>query len=193
MNGQGRRQSCFDQAAREYLYTFDGILDEMIWCMTGAEPGGSISHNFIIEMIPHHQSAIEMSRNILKYTKNESLCRIATQIIEEQTKGIEEMCRMEKCCCKVRNTQEDLCRYSQDMEKIMREMFAQMKGACATGQVSCDFMWEMIPHHEGAVRMAETALCFPLCQELGPVLQNIIASQKKGIEQMRNLQRCMGC
>lgn len=193
MSGQCRRQCGFDQAAREYLYTFYGILDEMIWCMTGVEPGGSISRNFILQMIPHHQAAIEMSRNILKYTKNENLRQIATRIIGEQTKSIENMRRMEKCCCRVKNTQEDLCRYREDMEKIMREMFTEMKGACATGDVSCDFMWEMIPHHEGAVRMAEKTLCFPLCQELGPFLQAVITSQEKEIGQMRNLLRCMGC
>ena len=85
------RQCRFDNAAKEYLYTFYGILDEMIWCMTGAELSGSISYNFIMQMIPHHQAAIEMSKNILKYTENKTLCKIAEQIIEEQTKSIKNM------------------------------------------------------------------------------------------------------
>ena len=86
-----------------------------------------------------------------------------------------------------------MCRYQENTEKIMREMFSAMKNACVSNRVSCDFMWEMIPHHEGAVRMAENALCFPLCKELIPILQAIITSQKRGTRQMQNLQRCMGC
>lgn len=187
------RQCRFDNAAKEYLYTFYGILDEMIWCMTGAEQGESISCNFIMQMIPHHQAAIEMSKNVLKYTENKTLCKIAEQIIEEQTKSISDMLNIKRCCCMEKNSKEDLFRYRENTEKIMQTMFREMKGACASGQVNCDFMWEMIPHHEGAVRMAENALCFPLCKELIPILQSIITSQKRGIEQMRNLLRCMGC
>lgn len=187
------RQCRFDNAAKEYLYTFYGILDEMIWCMTGVELSGSISYNFIMQMIPHHQAAIEMSKNILKYTENKTLCKIAEQIIEEQTKSIKNMQKIRECCLRQKNEKDDVCRYQENTEKIMREMFSAMKNACVSNRVSCDFMWEMIPHHEGAVRMAENALCFPLCKELVPILQAIITSQKRGTRQMQNLQRCMGC
>ena len=187
------RQCRFDDAAKEYLYTFYGILDEMIWCMTGADLGNSISYNFIVQMIPHHQAAIEMSKNILKYTDNKELRKIASGIIEEQTKSIQNMLKIKDCCCKMKNSEEDLCSYQSKTEKIMREMFSEMKNACRSNQVSCNFLWEMIPHHEGAVRMSENVLCFPICQELVPILQAIITSQKKGIRQMRELERCIGC
>jgi len=187
------RQCGFDNSAKEYLYTFYGILDEMIWCMTGAELGESISYNFIVQMIPHHQAAIEMSKNILKYTDNKDLRKIATGIIEEQTKSIRNMQRIRECCCRMKNSGEDLRSYQSKTEKIMREMFSGMKSACASNRVSCSFMWEMIPHHEGAVRMSENALCYSVCQELVPILQAIITSQKRGIRQMKELLRCMGC
>lgn len=189
MNGQCR----FDNAAKEYLYTFYGIMDEMIWCMTGAGLGKSISCNFIMQMIPHHQAAIEMSKNILKYTNNKAVEKIAAQIIEEQTRSINDMLKIERCCCREESTEADLCRYQEKTEKIMQEMFSAMKGACADGRVNCDFLREMLPHHQGAVRMAENALCFPVCRELVPILQSIVTSQKRGIEQMGNLLRCMGC
>lgn len=187
------RQCGFDNAAREYLYTFYGILDEMIWCMTGVELSDSISYNFIVQMIPHHQAAIEMSKNILKFTDNKELRGIASQIIEEQTKSIKNMLKIKECCCKTENCRQDLDRYQKKTEQIMREMFSGMKNACSSNRVSCDFMWEMIPHHEGAVRMSENALCFPICRELVPILQAIISSQKKGIVQMKELQKCIGC
>lgn len=40
----------------------------MIQGMTDDELDESISHNFIVQMIPHHKAAIEMSQNLLQYT-----------------------------------------------------------------------------------------------------------------------------
>lgn len=53
----------------------------MIQGMTEAELTGSISDNFIVQMIPHHRAAIEMSGNILKYTTSIPLQEIALGII----------------------------------------------------------------------------------------------------------------
>ena len=76
----------FSEVTKRYLCCFYEILDEMIDGMTKAELTDSISHNFIVQMIPHHRAAIEMSHNILNYTTNIPLQDIALQIISEQTK-----------------------------------------------------------------------------------------------------------
>lgn len=186
-------QCRFDDATKEYLSRFYCILDEMIWGMTSAELNNSISHNFIVQMIPHHRAAIEMSENILKFTENAALCSIASNIIEEQTKSIENMLAIKEKCSGLRNARQDLCRYQGRMEQIMQIMFSEMKCARATNQINCNFMWEMIPHHEGAVKMSMTTLKFRICPELVPILEAIITSQEKGIEQMKQLQRCLGC
>lgn len=77
----------FANITKEYLDTFYCILDKMIQGMTEAELSDSISYNFIVQMIPHHRAAIEMSHNILNYTTNLSVQKIATNIISEQTKS----------------------------------------------------------------------------------------------------------
>ena len=51
----------------------------------------SITINFIECMIPHHQAAIEMSENLLQYTRYQPLQEIAQNIIKMQTEGIQEM------------------------------------------------------------------------------------------------------
>lgn len=75
----------------------------------------------------------------------------------------------------------------------MQTMFSNMHRACATNQINCNFMWEMIPHHEGAVLMSEITLQFNICPELKPILDLIISSQKKGISEMQNLLHCLEC
>lgn len=55
----------FSDVTKQYLCCFYEILDNMIEEMTNAKLTNSISHNFIVQMIPHHQAAIKMSQNIL--------------------------------------------------------------------------------------------------------------------------------
>lgn len=176
-----------------YLRTFSCILNEMICRMTQAELSDSISYNFIVQMIPHHRAAIEMSRNILKYTADTRVRTIALQIISEQTQSIQNMLQIVCCCKNCRNSSQDICAYQDRVNQILPVMFSDMRNARSTNCIDADFMREMIPHHKGAVEMSENALNYPICQELRPILQAIIVSQKRGIAQMQQLLQCMEC
>lgn len=179
--------------SQDYLDAFYCILDEMIKGMTDVELTNSISYNFMIQMIPHHCGAIEMSQNILRYTTNIQVQNIALGIIESQTKSIDDMRRIEGTCSQLCNSDEDVCVFQNEMNRIMQTMFSEMNGACSTNRINCNFMWEMIPHHMGAVRMSEATLKYNICKELVPILQAIIKSQKRGIMQMQRLLKCIGC
>lgn len=178
---------------KDYLSAYHSILDEMTAGMTGAEETGSISGNFIAQMIPHHRAAIEMSHNILKYTTNIPLQEIAEGIIAEQAKSIENMRKIQSACTGQGSPQRDLALYGRKNSQILQTMFLEMRSARATNQINCDFMWEMIPHHLGAVRMARNALQFSICPELKPILEAIITSQERGIAEMQALQRGIRC
>lgn len=187
------RQDGLCNTVRNYLCTFYCILEEMISGMTEAVLSDSISHNFIVQMIPHHQGAIEMSKNILKYRTNISLQNIAAQIITEQTKSIENMQKILCTCGRQADAGQDLSVYQRRMDQIMHIMFSDMRCTYTSNRVDCNFMREMIPHHRGAVEMASTTLQYPICPELNPILQAIITSQKRGILQMQSLLQCIGC
>jgi len=174
---------------KEYLKRFNCILDEMIYGMTNAELSNSISHNFIVQMIPHHMAAIEMSENILKYTTDRPLQDIAYSIISEQTRSIENMCKIEGECSKCINSERDVRLYQRRVNQIMRIMFHRMGNAAVTNNVNNDFMREMIPHHRGAIEMSNNALQYSICGGLHPILNAIIVSQRKGIMQMQQLLR----
>lgn len=185
-NGGGR-------PAEVYLKDFEAILSEMIKGMTEAKLTESISHNFIVQMIPHHRAAIEMSENVLKYTRVTPLRKIAENIISEQTKSISDMEKILKRCSEKENTHKELSEYGKNVDAILKTMFSEMRGAYSDCHISCDFMREMIPHHMGAVKMSKNALAFPICEELVPVLEAIISSQEKGICQMKCLLKCLNC
>lgn len=161
--------------------------------MTSAELTNSISHNFIVQMIPHHRAAIEMSQNILQYTTNLTIQEIAENIICEQTKSIAAMEEALPCCSNLRNSRENVCRYQERIEPVFNTMFRRMQTAKAVNDINCCFLWEMLPHHEGAVSFAEITLCYDICPQLQPILRSIITSQKRGIQQMERLAETMCC
>lgn len=183
----------FSHNTNDYLDAYACILKEVICGMTTAELTNSISHNFIVQMIPHHKAAIQMSRNVLKYTTNCEIERIASNIITEQTKSISNMENALPRCCKKVNSKNDLCSYQKQVDQIFQTMFQRMRTAKSCNSIDCNFLWEMIPHHEGAVGFSETTLKYCICPELTPILQAIITSQKQGICQMKELLRCLSC
>ncbi len=180
----------YSDEIKEYLCRFYEILDNMIEGMNDAQLNASISHSFIVQMIPHHKAAVEMSENLLKYSGCVPLRCIASGIITEQTQSIHDMERVLPCCDNVKNTKRDLYLYTRQYKQITQAMFAGMRNAPACSDVNTSFMKEMIPHHEGAVHMSENALRYDICPELFSILTSIIRSQKRGIAQMKNLLRC---
>ena len=146
-----------------YLDTYNTILNTMINEMTSVPLTNSISNNFIEQMIPHHQAAIEMSQNILKYTTNLEVQDIASNIISSQTKSIANMRAAQPFCRMVTNNNYELAIYMREFEMIAQTMFFEMASAPVTNGVNANFLREMIPHHEGAVRMSNNALQFNIC------------------------------
>lgn len=181
----------FSDVTKQYLRCFYEILDNMIKEMISAKLTNSISHNFIVQMIPHHRAAIKMSQNILQYTTSLPLQKIAKNIISEQTKGIENMQEILAACGEQLNSKQDIRLYQNGFDQITRTMFSQMRNACSTNQIDANFIREMIPHHQGAIRMSKNALHFPICPQLNPILQTIIVSQEKGVQEMKSLLQCI--
>lgn len=170
-----------------YLEKFHKILKIMVCGMTSVQLRDSISYNFIIQMIPHHEAAIHMSENILGYTDNHTIAKIAENIINTQRKSIEDMLRIKQGCLGYRNNRNELYRYQDTLQPIFDAMFMEMRNAYSNEYVNCNFLREMIPHHEGAVKMAKATLACRICPRLIPILNSIIREQEQGIQEMEKL------
>jgi hypothetical protein len=57
----------------------------------GIRPSGDVDTDFVGVMVPHHQGAIEMAQAELRYGRNESLRRMAQEIIVTQLQEITAM------------------------------------------------------------------------------------------------------
>lgn len=67
--------------------------EAMTAMMTGMEvkPSGDVDRDFVAMMVPHHQGAIDMAQAELRHGRNETLRRIAQEIIVEQQQEIAAM------------------------------------------------------------------------------------------------------
>lgn len=182
-----KQQKVFTAEEKDYLSHFYFVLDTMIGAMTDARETDSVSYNFIAQMIPHHMAAIEMSNSILKYTECAPVSNLAENIVREQTKSIEKMRAITEECKMLKNPAQDRFLYRRMKNQILLEMFGAMGISEVTENINADYIREMIPHHIGAVRMAENALRFPVCPQLVPLLREIRTSQKRGICEMQRL------
>jgi uncharacterized protein (DUF305 family) len=80
---------------KSFLASTQASMRAMMAGMEGM-PQGDVDQDFVGQMIPHHQGAIDMAKAELRYGRNEQLRRIAQEIIVEQQAEIAVMQREQK-------------------------------------------------------------------------------------------------
>lgn len=177
------------QDISNYLARFDEILCEMARKMLSQPTTNSNTVNFINCMIPHHQAAIYMCENLLKYTNYPPLIKIANNIIKTQEEGIEQMKQILETTQGYINSKQDVCSYMNNYLKITKNMITRMKNSPRCQNINLNFINEMIPHHEGAISMCNNLLKYCIDHRLKLLAQNIIAEQSRGVEQLKEIKR----
>ena len=142
------------RVAERYYARSREILGTMTLAMTTALETDSVSHNFIVQMIPHHQAAVEMAQNLLQYTTCVPLQELADRIIIEQTRGIETMQDALPDCGRPQNTETELARYAARYRRITAAMFARMVAAREAATLNAGHLLRMPPRHAGAAARA---------------------------------------
>ncbi|WP_195263923.1 MULTISPECIES: DUF305 domain-containing protein [unclassified Clostridium] len=77
--------------SEKYLEEYNKVKDKMFKEMQDVEITNDINANFLQEMIYHHEGAIGIAKDVLKYTKDPELRKLAENIVTTQSKGVEEM------------------------------------------------------------------------------------------------------
>lgn len=174
---------------RKYLCAFYQILNTMENKMLSAPITDNITINFITAMVPHHQSAIYMCQNLLRFTDYELLKNIAENIISMQTRGIGHMREIAITSYGYSNTRRDISLYERAYFSITRNMLCRMRNAPISNNINLNFIDEMIPHHEGAIAMCENLLKYRIDPRLKCIADSIINEQSKGLEELKRIQK----
>ncbi len=170
------------------------------------EPGGmkhgEMTHNmdvgpadanydlrFIDSMIPHHQGALVMAKEVLAKSKRPELIKLAKKIITDQNKEIAQMQKWRKQWYPKQSNTPVMWHTQMSHEMAMTAEHKQMMQMSmslgkADAQFDRRFLDAMIPHHQGAVTMGKDSLQKSQRPELKQLAQNIILSQQKEIDMM---------
>ncbi len=144
---------------------------------------------FIDGMILHHQGAIAMAQAVLQNSQREEMKQLAQAVVEAQQDEIDQMKAWRQAWYPNASTEPVM--YDAQMGHTMA-MTPEMQAAMAMdgdlGKADADFdlrfIDAMIPHHEGALAMAEQVLEKSDRSELRQVAQDILATQQVEIDQM---------
>jgi uncharacterized protein (DUF305 family) len=141
------------------------------------DPATAFDVRFIDAMIPHHEGAIIMAQQALEQAERPEIKELAEAIIAAQQTEIAQL-------------QEWRASWYGDAapsEGMHMEMEGGMAMEVPAGEQPFDlrFIDSMIPHHEGAIIMAEQALAEAEHPEIRQLAEQIIAAQRAEIEQMQ--------
>jgi uncharacterized protein (DUF305 family) len=144
---------------------------------------------FLDSMIPHHQGALVMSKEVLTKSKRPELVKLAKSIISEQQQEIIQMQQWRKQWYPKATATPTMWHAEMNHEMPMtaeyKEMM-QMNVSLGNADAGFDrrFLDAMIPHHEGAVTMAKDVLQKSQRPELQKYATSVLAAQQREINDM---------
>jgi uncharacterized protein (DUF305 family) len=150
----------------------------------------SFDLRFIDAMIPHHEGAIVMAQTVLQNSQRPELRQLAQSIIAAQQQEIQQMQAWRKAWYP--NASSEPMMYDTEMghmmpmtDSVKTMMMMKVDLGAADDQFDLRFLDAMIPHHEGAVLMAQQVLQGSDRPELRILAENIISSQQQEINEMQ--------
>lgn len=145
---------------------------------------------FIDAMVLHHQGAVNMAKEAQQKSKRPEIQQLADDIIKAQEREITQLQQWRKSWYS--NAGEKPVAYSDSMRHTMSMSNKQIKSMRmdldlgeADAKFDLRFIDGMIPHHEGALVMAQEALNKSNRPEIQKLAQEIVSSQQKEIDQMK--------
>ena len=141
--------------------------------------GNGTDRAFVADMIPHHRSAVEMARTAKSKTHRSEIKQLATNIIATQSAEISTLSGIGKQLDAAGVKPGKLPVAGGDMGMNMDA--GMLKTARPFDR---EFIDMMIPHHQGAIRMARAELAHGANAELKKIAQAIVGAQSKEIDQL---------
>lgn len=167
-----------------------GMGSGMMHMDLGPEEDAQYDLRFIDAMTPHHQGAVKMANDALQKSGRPEIKQLARSIIADQNRELKQMKQWRQAWYP--NASGTPVAYDAQMGHSMAMSHEQMQGMMMNGdlgpadaQYDLRFINIMIPHHQGAIVMANDALNKSQRPQIKRLAQSIITSQQQEIDQMK--------
>ncbi|WP_343353934.1 DUF305 domain-containing protein [Helicobacter mastomyrinus] len=149
----------------------------------------NLDFNYLSNMIPHHQGAIEAAELFLKHSKNQKLRAIAQNIIKTQQAEIAtyELLITQLKEQKKLYSPKEVTLYNAQAKADMESMLQAMNEVALNQSLNRVFLAGMIPHHQGAITASKQILQYTQNAEIKAIAQQIISTQEAEIETFQTL------
>lgn len=144
--------------------------------------GMNVDSAFVSQMVPHHESAIEMAQIANVKGEHPEIVELANNIVESQSSEIEAMKKMGDRL--PGDSMHDRDSGGLGMDDHTMGMDGDVSALKSATPFDREFIDQMIPHHQGAIRMARMEFQNGEDQEVRDLATAIIDAQAAEIEQM---------
>ncbi len=146
----------------------------------GESAGNGTDRAFVAEMIPHHESAIEMAKIAQQRGESEFVKQLADEIVATQSEEVSTLRREDEALetAGVQKGSLGVPAHAMGMDDDP----AELRSADPFDRA---FLEMMIPHHVGAIEMAKAEQAKGSDPELKALAGEIISAQEREIAEMR--------
>jgi len=167
-----------------FMAKSNAALNRMMAAMK-IRPSHDIDKDFVEMMVPHHQGAIDMAQAELSYGHNEKLRAMAQEIIVTQQ---EDIATMQFALVNIPTSTSQFTKDEGPFLALNNAAMTKMMAGMMIRpfhNVDKDFVEMMLPHHQGAIDMAQAELRYGHSEPLRGIAQEIIATQQQQIVAMQ--------
>lgn len=144
-----------------------------------AAPGDGMDRAFATAMIPHHRSAVDMAEIAKERSRRSEVKQLADEIVTAQNAEIETLTALDRRLKAAGVEVGDLGVAEHEMG--MDDDASMLEDAKPLDR---EFIDMMIPHHQGAIRMARAELDKGQNRELKALAEAIVDAQAQEIDEM---------
>lgn len=126
-------------------------MHEMMDTINVVPTPGDPDHHFALMMIMHHEGAINMANVVLREGEDETMAKLARNIVQKQSREIVEL----KAFLQEHIPGTVNHEFNIKMELCMESMDRVSNPQSVNGNIDHDFATLMIAHHQSAIDMAD--------------------------------------
>lgn len=169
-----------------HIMAYMDVMDKMHQTMSAGLQAKNADVSFAKGMIPHHEGAIAMAKIELQYGKDGELKALAQKIIDAQQGEIKFMTDWLAHNEAKQPTASNLAEITQAYQAGDAKNHDAMMQGMMDADPDIAFAKGMIPHHQGAIDMADVEQKFGKNPEMLKLANQIKNAQAPEIKQMQN-------